>query len=318
MKFSDIICTNTQINGLEQSIYTNTVIQSLIIEGQEGTGKKMVANIYANALVCIEDKHKPCGKCKGCKLFLTDNHPDIFQVYRQKKKSIGVDEIKTLVKQAVIKPNESTRKVFIINDAHTLTTQAQNALLKLIEEPPSYLSIILICVNTMPILETIISRCSVIPMPYLSYDNIVNGLVEKGVEKDKANIIAQGVNGSLGNALSRYSDSEYIEKRDELLDIFFLLDASKTKGYELASQKRDNSKEIICMWQSLVRDALMYLNDEIDNIENIDKIDKIENYAKRHNKEELIIKLEALCDAEKRLYFNSQYKLVLDNLMTRI
>ena len=63
MKFSDIICANAQIKGLERSIYSNTIIQSLIIEGQEGTGKTMLADIYSNALVCTHEKDKPCGKC---------------------------------------------------------------------------------------------------------------------------------------------------------------------------------------------------------------------------------------------------------------
>lgn len=318
MKFRNIICANAQIKGLERSIYTNTVIQSLIIEGQSGTGKKTLANIYTNALVCTDDKDKPCGECKGCKLFLSGNHPDIFEVKRDKKKSIGVDEIKSLQKEAIVKPNESTRKVFIIHDAHTLTTQAQNALLKLIEEPPKYLSIILICENTMPLLETIISRCSIIPMPYLSYDNVIEGLTNKGIDKEDAKIIAQGANGSLGNALDRYSDKAYLERREDYINIFFMMFNSKSKAYEMASQKRDNAKDMICLWQSLMRDALLYKNREIDNIENIDKISKIDVFAKTHNKEELIKKLEALCDAEKRLYYNSQYKLVLDNLMTKI
>ena len=318
MKFNEIICANAQIKGLEQSIYTNSVIQSLIIEGQEGTGKKMLAKLYTNALVCLEDKDKPCGECKGCRMFLSGNHPDIFEIIRSKKKSIGVDEIKSLHKQAIIKPNESRRKIFIVHDAHTLTTQAQNALLKLIEEPPSYLSIILICANTMPLLETIISRCSIIPMPYLSYENIIYGLKRNGVDDEQAKIIAQGANGSLGKALSRQQDSGYLKVRNELIDIFFMINKSKTKAYELAVQKSTISKDMICLWQSCVRDALLYKSGEIDNIENIDRISKISVYSDTHNKEELIKKLEALCDAEKRIYFNAQFKLVLDNLMTNI
>lgn len=318
MKFKNIICANAQIKGLERSIYTNTVIQSLIIEGQLGTGKKTLANIYANALLCLDSNDKPCGKCKGCKLFLSGNHPDIFEIKRDKKKSIGVDEIKSLQKEAIIKPNESSRKVFIIHDAHTLTTQAQNALLKLIEEPPKYLSILLICENTMPLLETIVSRCSIIPMPYLSYENIIEGLVQRGVNKENAIIIAQGANGSIGKALSRCSDTAYLERREEYIRLFFMLFESKTKAYEAAAQNRDNAKDMICLWQSLVRDALLYKNGEIDNIENIDKISKMDAFSKAHSKEELIKKLEALCEAEKRLYFNAQFKLVLDNLMTKI
>ena len=318
MKFSDIICPNPQIKGLERSIYANKIIQSLIIEGQEGTGKKTLANIYANALVCSDQNEKPCGKCKGCTLYLSQNHPDIFEVTKEKKKSIGVEQIKALQKEAIIKPNESNRKVFIIHDAHTMTPQAQNALLKLIEEPPKYLSIILICENTMPLLETIISRCSIVPMPYLSYENIMDALIKRGVDKGKAKIIAQGANGSLGKAISRDDSGEYLKSRDELLDIFFILSESKSKGYEAASEKKDSARAMVCLWQSVVRDALMIKNGEIDNIENVDKINKIESIAKSNDKEQLIEKLEALCEAEKRIYYNSQYSLVLDNLMTKI
>ena len=315
MNFDNIICANTQIKGLEKAIYENSVIQSLIIEGQEGTGKKTLTSIYSNALICQSDKDKPCGKCKGCKLFLSDNHPDVFLIARGNKKTIGVEQIKYLQKQAVIKPNEGNRKVFIIYDAHTMTVQAQNALLKLIEEPPGFLSIILVCTNTMPLLETIISRCSVIPMPYLAYKDIVKGLVFKGIETEKAKIIALGANGSLGRALNRYNDSSYLETREKLINILFILIKNKTRGYSEASMLQTLSKEMIIIWQSVVRDAIIYKSGTIDNIENIDKMNEIGLFADMYSKEELIKKLEALCDAEKRLYFNAQYKLVLDNLM---
>ena len=143
-------------------------------------------------------KISPAESVKGCILFSSGNHPDVHVLSPEKKKSISVDEVKSLQKQAIIKPNESSRKVFIIRDAQLLTAKAQNTLLKLIEEPPSYLSIILLCSNTTSLLETIISRCSIIPMPYLSYENIVFGLESKGIEQDAARAVAQGANGSLG------------------------------------------------------------------------------------------------------------------------
>ena len=319
MKFKDIICSNAQIKGLEGSIYSNTVIQSLIFEGMQGTGKKTLAGIYAAALLCENEIDKPCGECKSCVLSKSGSHPDILYIEKSKKKSVGVDEIKSAVKQAVIKPNESKRKVIIINEADKMTHQAQNALLKLIEEPPTYLTVILLCENTMTLLETIISRCSIIPTPYLSIENIAEGLMRNGVNKQDAMLLAQGANGSLGKAMARQANTEnYLKNRDELIEIFFLIEESKTKAYEKAALKKDQTKEMICLWQSVVRDALMYKSKEIDNIENIDKIDKIEMYANSSSKEQLIDKLDALCDAEKRLYFNTQNKLVLDNLMTRL
>lgn len=319
MKFSDIICPNTQIKGLEKSIYSNTVIQSLIFEGGKGTGKKSLADIYSMALLCESGEQKPCGKCKSCVLAMSGNHPDIFYIEKNDKKSIGVDEIKNAQKQAIIRPNESRRKVFIIKEADIMTPQAQNALLKLMEEPPSYLSIILLCENTMPLLDTIISRCTIIPMPYLSYDNVVEGLAVRGVDKERAKILAQGANGSLGLAMQRHSDSDkYIKNRDDLIEIFFMMANSKTKAYQEATKKIDRIKEMIGLWQSVVRDALMHESKEIDNIENIDKINKIEIYAQSHRREELINALDALCEAEKRLYYNTQNKLVLDYLITKI
>lgn len=318
MKFDQIIEPNAQIKGLERSVYSGNIIQSLIISGEKGTGKKTLAKIYATALVCMTNTNKPCGMCKGCLLVKSDNHPDIYIIDGKNKKTIGVETIKDMQKQAIIKPNENMSKVFIINDAHTLTPQAQNAMLKLIEEPPSYLSVILICQNTVPILDTILSRCTTISMPYLSYENIVQALVEKGIERSKAKICAFGAGGSLGKAYDRCVDEEYLVQRDKFIDIFFLLSDNKTKAYQMILKHKPVAREMICFWQSIVRDCIMKKSNEIENIENIDKIKEIEKFTNEKSQETLVKILEALCDAEMRIHFNAQYLLVIDNLLTQI
>ena len=120
-------------------------------------------------------------------------------------------------------------------------------------------------------------------------------------------------------AYQRHADSEkYIKSRDELIEIFFNISKSKTIAYQEAANKIDQIKEMLAIWQSVVRDTLMYESKEIDNIENIDKINKIEMYANTHTREELIKSLDSLCEAEKRLYYSTQNKLVLDYLITSL
>ncbi len=178
MDFNSIIGANIHISGLINSIAKDKVMQSLIIQGDYGTGKKMLASTYASALLCTSDK-PPCGNCNSCKKMDEGIHPDVIYIDNGDKKSIGIDTVKEIVKSSLIKPNESVYKVYIIDNAHTCTHQAQNALLKLIEEPKKHLVVILLCTSLSNILQTIISRCNIINMPTLSNEQIQSELQKK-------------------------------------------------------------------------------------------------------------------------------------------
>lgn len=144
---------------LERSLQTGTVSHAYLLYGQEGLGKKTLARWFAQSLVC-ERGGVGCGQCVGCKKAQKGIHPDIVEVRPQgKQKNIPVDSIRSVIKEAYVLPNESSRRVFLIEQAQFLQLPAANALLKLLEEPPKHVVILLTCSSRTGVLPTISSRC---------------------------------------------------------------------------------------------------------------------------------------------------------------
>lgn len=147
------------LETVNRFITAGHIPHAIIIEGDEGTGRKTLANHIAKAAVCIGDT-RPCDNCKCCRLVDGGNHPDIiYTAPEPKKKNISVAQIRQVRADAYIKPHMPGRKIFIINKADTMNEQAQNALLKTLEEPPENVLFILITESSSAFLDTIISRC---------------------------------------------------------------------------------------------------------------------------------------------------------------
>lgn len=163
-----------EINGnervreyLKRAFESGTVPHALLLSGPEGSGKIQIAKLIAMAFVC-QGESPPCGECSACKKALSDLHPDIL-VTDNGDKSIKVDEVREIRKNAFILPNDGTKKVYIICRADNMTTEAQDALLKILEEPPRFTAFILLCYNHNSLLSTVLSRVTHLKL-YPSYD----------------------------------------------------------------------------------------------------------------------------------------------------
>ncbi len=140
-------------------IATNRIPHAILIEGEYGTGKHTLSEYLAKAIVC-EAENRPCNSCDNCHLADVSSHPDITVIAPEEdKKNIAVSQVRDLREQAVIKPHQAQKRVFIIDCADTMNQNAQNALLKVLEEPPQTVMFILIAENKASLLDTIISRC---------------------------------------------------------------------------------------------------------------------------------------------------------------
>ena len=158
--FENIIGNETIKNILEENIKRNHITHSYLMVGIQGIGKKMIAKEYAKAILCLNE-NKPCNNCKSCIEFNTDNNPD-FLCVEPEENSIKIEQVRKLQKQIQEKPVISNRKVYIIDDADLMTKEAQNCLLKTLEEPPEFAIIILIGTNENSFLTTIKSRCMIL------------------------------------------------------------------------------------------------------------------------------------------------------------
>lgn len=152
------------ISTVQNFVFEKRIPHAILISGEYGTGKHTLANYISTAAVCGE-KISPCLKCHNCHLADIGSHPDINIITPSDgKKNISVAQIRSLRNEAFIKPHQAPKRVFIIDFADTMNEQSQNALLKILEEPPVTVIFILIAENTSALLETVISRCTLLPL----------------------------------------------------------------------------------------------------------------------------------------------------------
>ena len=174
MIFENIVGNEKNKQLLKKIINTNNVAHSYMFVGQDSVGKFLFAKEFAKAILCIS-KEKMCNKCKSCIEFDTNNNPD-FSIIEPDGNSIRIDQIRELTKKVYEKPVVSDKKVYIINESQVMTKEAQNSLLKTLEEPPEYVTIILVTSNENTFLPTIKSRCTKIVFNKLTKEELTNVL----------------------------------------------------------------------------------------------------------------------------------------------
>lgn len=202
---------------LEQIVQTDNVLHSYLFLGQEGIGKKLIAKEMAKNILCLT--HKPDCTCKSCICFETNNHPD-FSIINEEGENITIGQTRELIQTVYEKPILSSKKVYIINDADKMNKEAQNCLLKTLEEPPEYGCFILIAANQDMILNTIKSRCTKIVFDKLTTNELSQILEDRKIET--SNISEKMFNlfdGSIGKALNILEKKEIYEKVDSIVDL---------------------------------------------------------------------------------------------------
>ena len=263
-RFQEILGNEMIKEHFLKAIESHRISHAYILTGEEGTGRKSIANAFAMTLLCEKGGTEPCMVCHSCKQALSGNHPDLIYVTHEKPASIGVDDIREQINDTIqIRPYSSYYKIYIVDEAEKMTVQAQNALLKTIEEPPSYAVIILITTNQEAFLPTILSRCVQLKLKPLKDFTVKSYLTEhlKVPEKD-AELCAAFARGNLGKAIHLAASEEFKElyrrvmsllKNVGSMDIGMLLDCIR----EIKEQNFD-IYEVLDLMQLWYRDVLMY------------------------------------------------------------
>ncbi len=219
MSFEDIKGQDNAIDFIKNSVKNNKISHAYIFSGPTGVGRKMAALNFAKALNCLDLKDgEPCGACIPCRKIDASNHPDVFIFSPEKEGSgIGIDKIRSIIKDIGLKAYEGRKKVYIIDGADSITRQGANALLKTLEEPPSDSVLILIAENASALLPTIQSRAERVRFFPLAAEDI-SGILIRGykLDKDKADLLSRISAGSAGKAI-KYSDSGFFEKRGRII-----------------------------------------------------------------------------------------------------
>lgn len=220
-KFTDIIGQEQLKEHLQNAIATNKVSHAYIINGERSSGKEFIARVFAMALQCENGGVEPCGECHSCKQALSNNQPDIVYVSHEKPNTIGVEDIRAQINgDIVIKPYSSPRKIYIMNEGEKMTVQAQNALLKTLEEPPEYAVILILTTHVEALLPTILSRCVVLNMKPVPDALVKKYLMEELAVPDyKANICVAFARGNIGKAKLLASSEEFEKVKDEAITL---------------------------------------------------------------------------------------------------
>ena len=204
---------------LGNDILAHRLSHAYILEGRYGMGKHTLALQIAAAQSCLakDDDHAPlpCGTCKNCKKILEGKSPDVITVSREKGKTqMTVDVVRYLRTDVLTPPNDLDTKVYIIEDAHTMNVQAQNALLLTLEEPPAYVLFLLLCEDAGNMLETIRSRAPVYRLQPLPIDTIAKYVAQYGPRSKSTTLgetldqVLMAADGSIGRALDLLSPKE--------------------------------------------------------------------------------------------------------------
>lgn len=194
-----------------KDIESSSMLHAFILEGEKGSAKYTFALNIAAAMCCTNTK-QPCGICENCRKIYGSIYPDVTVVdLPEGRATIPVDAIREIRNDAMVVPSEGNYKFYIIKNAEKMTVQAQNALLKILEEPPSFVVFILLCTNASQLLPTVISRAPIFRMQRFTCDELEEYLLVSNSEAQKLKKndpdafqrILRSCDGSIGNALSR-------------------------------------------------------------------------------------------------------------------
>lgn len=323
--FRDIIGQEQIKEHLQNALETKKISHAYIINGEKYSGKEFIARIFAMALQCEEEGVNPCQKCHSCKQALSDNQPDIIRVTHEKPNTISVDDIRVQVNNDVaIKPYSSPYKIYIINEAEKMTVQAQNAILKTLEEPPEYVVILLLTTNVNSLLSTILSRCVILNMKPVA-DNLVRKYLmeEMQVPDYKAEVCVAFARGNIGKARMLASSEDFENVKTEAVSLLKYIQDMELNEIVAAIKKINDYKlevsdylDIMEIWY---RDVLLFkATNDVNHLVFRDEIQALRKIAGRSSYEGIETVIEALEKAKNRLNANVNFELTMELLMLTI
>jgi len=323
--FRDIIGQEQIKEHLQNALAMKKISHAYIINGEKASGKEFIADIFAMTLQCEKGEKEPCQSCHSCKQALSGNQPDIIKVTHEKPNTIGVDDVRTQINSDVaIKPYSSPYKVYIMNEAEKMTVQAQNALLKTLEEPPEYAVILLLVTNLNTLLPTILSRCVVLNMKPVSDEKVRRFLMETMELPDyKADVCVAFARGNIGKAKALAVSEDFENVKNEALSLVKYIQDMELHEVIAAIKKITEYKlevndyfDLLAIWY---RDALLFkATNDANHLIFREELSALRKCAQRSSYEGIEIVIKALDTAKRRLDANVNFDLVMELLFLTI
>jgi len=274
------------LDNLITNVRRNTGGHAYVFEGERGIGSFEAAKLFANALVCEKTNVAPCGVCSACVLAKANTHPDIhFVSPKQDKKNIVVEQIREVSKDAYTKPFETKKKVYIISYGDEMNEQAQNAFLKLLEEPPEYAVFVILAENIESLLPTIRSRCEKIKFVPVSTEKIKSRLEANYPDMQNIDFLSRYANGNIEKARKLAEEADFMPLRAGAFEILpKLLSTELLDSYDVAdfvNSNKDDVKWIFEIWIGFLRDIMLIQNDGDKYLVNVDYENELNGLANR-------------------------------------
>ncbi|MCP3943314.1 MAG: DNA polymerase III subunit delta' [Desulfobacteraceae bacterium] len=324
------------ISELNCIIKADKIPNALLFFGDKNTGKKETAFEFAKTCNCKADVKRPCNICPSCKKIDTGMHPDIIKIcLPEKKKMISISQIREIGLLISVKPNEALKRMVLIMDSDKMNIQAQNALLKVLEEPPKNTFFILTATQIPPLLPTIISRCRQVRFSTPSCHEIQQTIINQyKIDPQKAYIAVRTADSDLEKALTLLNLN--LDKNEEgkvdwqkqriwiIKEIIGLISTSSGTNIQKAlmlSQKLsmapDNIFDAITIIKMVLRDLCIFKYSP-EKIVNLDFFDAFKDISQMHAYNKFLEWIKDLHETEKRLRSNSSIRLTLDRFFLKL
>ncbi len=323
--YKEIVGQEQIISHFKNAIKMDKVSHAYIISGEEGCGKRLLAEAFATALQCEAGQEEACMECHSCKQAQSYNQPDIIYISGENQTTIKVDEIRQKVNNdIVIKPYSSRYKIYIVDQAHKMNEQAQNALLKTIEEPPAYGIIILLTNNADAFLPTILSRCILLNVKPVQSEAIRSFLMrEYQIPDYQADVAVAFAQGNVGKAISLARSDDFNGMKQSVIQLMKRIDTielyelsqSVVQIHEYKMQITDYI-DLMIVW---FRDVLyMKATGDANGIVFTEEIYDIKKQATTHSYPGIENIINGLNKAKTRIKANVNFELVMELLLLTI
>lgn len=338
--FEDVIGQDHIIKTLRNQIENNNLGHAYLFSGTRGTGKTSTAKIFARAVNCLNPiNYEPCNECDVCMGIFSDSIMDVIEI--DAASNNGVDDIRELRENVKYPPSKGKYKVYIIDEVHMLSQGAFNALLKTLEEPPSYIIFILATTESHKLPATILSRCQRFDFKRVKTEDMINRMkricndINIEVEEKALNLIARNSGGALRDALSildqciSYSDKE-VKYEDVLsllgtVNIDFLFEISRYILEENTKQSLELLNELVI----LGKDIKHFINDLIDHFRNLmickvskelddilplpgETIELLKEQSSQININDIIRIINTLSETESNIKYSSNPRILIE------